>query len=276
VTSESPGPSEYKYQPDPAFVHPSEWGGLQNKLPLLPPASPKDRSVKFPESGGSSASNRSLKSQSRDRKAEQNSKKSKAANEARVVAKKGSPPKSQDGDTPASLEQSSSVSGEDGRAVTDTGGEGTAASDLREVANGNQQPSKADAVEVKAKSNEVEPLNQTQSTANANDKQVTQVQAQADDVEDEDDEEDDNGWSGDESSEDEGGAKQKGNDGGSGSGAMPGMSAQTWSLQELEKMWLQYDNNNSGQISFAEIEEVVVEQYPEFDNKEVIHHFRNA
>jgi Ca2+-binding EF-hand superfamily protein len=57
---------------------------------------------------------------------------------------------------------------------------------------------------------------------------------------------------------------------------MPGMSAQTWSLQELEKMWLQYDNNNSGQISFAEIEEVVVEQYPEFDNKEVIHHFRNA
>jgi len=174
----------------------------------------------------------------------------------------------------ASLERSSSVSGEEGRASTgNTGGVeegvGAATSASEEVTNGNQQPSEETVVGA------------TQAVAEAPSpnsviKPTEPISKQEDEEEDED-EEDDNGWSGDESSEDEGrAASQKktpgdggsSNDGGSGN-AMPGMSTQTWSLQELEKMWLQYDNNNSGQISFAEIEKVVVEQYPEFDNKEV-------
>jgi hypothetical protein len=87
----------------------------------------------------------------------------------------------------------------------------------------------------------------------------------------EEDEEDDNGWSGDEGSDElsEAGEAGRKNASVAADGGMAvDMGSQTWTLQELEALWLQYDNNNSGQISFAEIEKVVVEQYPEFDNKE--------
>jgi len=87
----------------------------------------------------------------------------------------------------------------------------------------------------------------------------------------EEDEEDDNGWSGDEGSDESSEAGEAGGKNASvaaDGGMAVDMGSQTWTLQELEALWLQYDNNNSGQNLFAEIEKVVVEQYPEFDNKE--------
>lgn len=54
---------------------------------------------------------------------------------------------------------------------------------------------------------------------------------------------------------------------------------QEWTREELQKLWLKYDNNNSGQISLAEIKTCVEEQYPAFNNDQVLmraYHFADA
>ena len=43
-----------------------------------------------------------------------------------------------------------------------------------------------------------------------------------------------------------------------------------WTREELQELWLQYDNNNSGQISLAEIKTCVEDQYPAFNNDQVL------
>lgn len=43
-----------------------------------------------------------------------------------------------------------------------------------------------------------------------------------------------------------------------------------WTKEELNLLWSKYDNNASGQVSFAEIEKAIIEYFPELDNKEVM------
>jgi hypothetical protein len=48
------------------------------------------------------------------------------------------------------------------------------------------------------------------------------------------------------------------------------LQTKKWTKEELNSLWSKYDNNNSGQVSFAEIEKTIVEHFPELDNKEVM------
>ena len=43
-----------------------------------------------------------------------------------------------------------------------------------------------------------------------------------------------------------------------------------WTREELQALWLKYDNNNSGQISLAEIKTAVEESFPEFNDDAVL------
>lgn len=48
------------------------------------------------------------------------------------------------------------------------------------------------------------------------------------------------------------------------------LQTKKWTKEELNELWSKYDNNDSGQVSFAEIEKAIIEFFPELDNKEVM------
>ena len=107
---------------------------------------------------------------------------------------------------------------------------------------------------------------------------AAEVAAPGGDEDEDDDDDDDDGWSRDEDEEgaaeteeedeeDQDDDEDGGGEGGTG-GAPP--EEKKWTPEELHELWLMYDNNNSGQISFAEIEKAVVEHFPEFDNREAL------
>lgn len=246
VTSEAPGPSEYTSRPDPAFVHPRAWEAVQ-KPPLLP-------AHKLPTKSFSSRAASLRIQRGRETKLAAAAaclpladREGSAASgpEGAVSSGESSSPKNTEADLLGG--NSSARSGEEGRAGaeevwTENAGAGSV------VAVGNNNNNNTGSVVAGTSSAVVHPVSS-----------------------EEEDEEDDNGWSGDEGSDESSEAGEAGRENASvaaDGGMAVDMGSQTWTLQELEVLWLQYDNNNSGQISFAEIEKVVVEQYPEFDNKE--------
>lgn len=232
VTSEAPGPSEYTRQPDPAFVHPIAWEAVQK--PTLLPAHKLAAKSDWSRAA-------SIRVQ-RDRA-------TKLAASLVLAGPEGSAASTAEGDLVGGGESAAASSG------ARSGGGSSARS-------GEEGPAGASAVAVGNPNDNRREMRRHTS--------VVLVVEYPEDAEEEEEEEDDDGWSGDEGSgESDAEADQKKSLVAADGGMEVNMGSQQWSLSELERLWLQYDNNNSGQISFAEIEKVVVEQYPEFDNKEV-------